>query len=72
MDPSTYQIFLAIGIFLFATFVLIKLNYRRYEKEYGRKWKIDGFRTGYFRVMVLLAFAITVISMLVLKNTILT
>jgi uncharacterized membrane protein len=71
MDLSTYQILLAIGIFLFTTFILIKLNYRRYEKEYGRKWKIDGFRTGYFRVMVLLGFAITVVCMLILKNTIL-
>ena len=71
MDLSPYQIFIAIGIFLLATIMLIKFNYRRYEKEYGKNWKINGFRSGYFRVMVLLGFAITVILMLILKNTIL-
>ena len=71
MDLTPYQIFIAIGIFLLATIMLIRFNYRRYEKEYGKSWKINGFRSGYFRVMVLLGFAITVILMLILKNTIL-
>ena len=71
MELSIYQIFIAIGIFLLATIILIRLNYKRYEKEYGKKWKLNGFRTGYFRVMVLLGFAITVVLMLILKNTIL-
>jgi hypothetical protein len=71
MDLSPYQIFIAIGIFLLATIVLIMFNYKRYEKEYGKKWGSNGFRTGYFRVMVLLGFAITVIMMFILKNTIL-
>lgn len=71
MELSPYQVFIAIGIFLLATIILIRFNYKRYENEYGKKWKLNGFRTGYFRVMVLLGFAITVILMLILKNTIL-
>ncbi len=71
MELSPYQICIAIGIFLLATIILIRFNYKRYEKEYGKKWKLDGLRTGYFRVMVLLGFAITVVLMLILKNTIL-
>ena len=70
MELSLYQIFITVGIFLLATIILIRFNYKHYEKEYGKKWKLDGFRTGYFRVMVLLSFAITVIMMLILKNTI--
>lgn len=72
MNLSTFQIFMAIGIFVIITFILIKFTYNRYEKEYGGKtWKLDGSRTGYFRVLGLLSFAITVVLMLILKNTIL-
>lgn len=71
MELSLYQIFIAIAIFLSATIMLTRLSYKRCEKEYGKKWKLNGFRTGYFRVMVLLGFAITVVMMLILKNTIL-
>jgi len=71
MELSTYQIFIAIGIFLSATIMLIRFNYKRYQRVYGKSWKLNGFQTGYFRVMVLLGFAITVILMLILKNTIL-
>lgn len=71
MELSFYQIFIATGIFLLTTIILIRFNYKRYEKEYGKKWKSDGFRSGYFRVMVLLGFAITVVLMLILKNILL-
>lgn len=71
MNLSPYQIFIAIGIFLLVTVMLIRFNYSRYEKEYGKKWSLNGFRSGYFRVMVLIGFAITVIMMFILKNTIL-
>ena len=72
MNLSTYQIFIAIAILITAFFILIKFSYKRYEKEYGPKtWKMDGFRTGYFRVLLLLSIVITVVLMLVLNNTIL-
>jgi hypothetical protein len=71
MNLSAPQIFIAIGIFLVVTLILIRTNYKRYEKEFGVKWRLNGFQTGFFRVMVLLSFAITVILMLILKNTIL-
>jgi hypothetical protein len=69
---TTYQVFIAIGLFLLVTFILIKSSYKRYEKEYGKKtWKLDGSRTGYLRVLVLLSITITIVLMLILKNTIL-
>lgn len=71
MQLSTYQIFIALGIFLLVTILLIKTNYKGYQKKFGIKSKLDGFNTGYVRVMVLLGFAITVILMFILKNTIL-
>lgn len=72
MQLSGYQIFIAIGIFLLITIILIKMNYKGYQKKFDIKGKLDGFNTGYIKVMVLLGFAITVILMLILKNTILT
>ena len=71
MQLSGYQIFIAIGIFLLITIFLIKINYKGYQIKFGIKGKLDGFNTGYIKVMVLLGFAITVILMLILKNTIL-
>ena len=36
MNLSTFQIFMAIGIFAVVTFILIKFTYKRYEKEITR------------------------------------
>ena len=72
MNLSAFQIALTVGLFLLVTFVLVKFTYKRFEKEYGPKtWKIDGSRSSYFRILTLLSITITVVLMLVLKNTVL-
>jgi len=72
MNLSTYQIFIAIAIFLSVTFILIRSTYKKYAKEYGeKKWKLDGSRTNYLRVLTLLSITITVVIMLILKGTVL-
>ena len=73
MNLSAFQIALTVGLFLLVTFALVKFTYKRFEKEYGPKtWKIDGSRSSYFRILTLLSITITVVLMLVLKNTVLT
>ena len=63
---------MSIWIFVITTFILLKFIYKRFEKEYGAKtWKLEGSRTGNFRVMGFLSFAITLVLMLILKNIVL-
>lgn len=73
MVYSKYQIFIAIGIFLVLSFVLIKLTYKYFKNKSGAKaWKIDGSRSGYFRITLLVSLLLTAMLMLILKNTVLT
>ncbi len=72
MNLSPLQIFIAVGIFFALSFVLIKLTYSYFKNKSGAKaWKIDGSRTGYFRITLLVSLLLTAVVMLVLKNTIL-
>lgn len=72
MELSKYQIFIAIGLFVVLSFVIIKLSYQHFKnKSSAKEWKIGGGRSGYFRLTLLVSVLLTGLIMLILSNTIL-